>query len=60
MIAFRKPFSKPVQGVVINSIVAYWKKPYSYGDNYDEFVHRLYIDLWLAVLQFEWIRKKNK
>lgn len=60
MIAFRKLYSKPTQGVVMNSIVAYQKKPYSYGDDYDEFVHRLYIDLWLAVLQFEWIGKKNK
>lgn len=57
MIHFRKPYSRWKEGVVSDAIVSYGKTPWAYGNEYDEVRKILFIDLWLIMLKFTWIKK---
>lgn len=55
---FRKPFSHPKEeGIDPNAIVVYRSRPYTYGDDFDQIKKGLWIDLWLFVVRFEWVKK---
>ena len=58
MIAFRKLYSEPVEGEMLNSIVAYRSRAFTYGDEYDEVIKTIWIDFWLFVVRFSWVKKK--
>ena len=64
MIAYRR-FYRRVNGKAeaAESIIAYQVKPYAYyhgssGRDRTQYVKRLWIDLWLIVLHFEWLTKE--
>lgn len=63
MIAFRRLYRRVEKSGRINdSIIKLEVKPYAYshsssGHNYTQYVKRLWIDLWLVVLHFEWLTK---